>query len=128
MQKHIKNLYKGSLFFIAIIITITITILSLIKIEKQPISFSHLDKVEHCIAYFFLSLSWMLAIKEVSHKPKIKYVIVTLCIIFGILIEVLQVILTNYREASFLDILANSIGVLLAMLIFNKFFEKNTVI
>lgn len=128
MQKPTKILYKVSLIVIASFLLITITVLSFTEFNAKPEKIYQLDKVKHCVAYFFLALSWMLVFKEIGKQPKIKYIILFTCIVYGIIIEVLQSVLTNYREASFLDILANSTGVLLAMLIFNKFFEKNAVI
>ena len=128
MQRLIKNLLKNSILLIAIAIVIIITYLSLVKLEAQPISISHLDKLEHAIAYFFLTLSWLLVIRKKSQKNITKIIVVFSCVFFGILIEILQGTLTNYREASYLDILANSFGVFMAMLFFNMKIEKKTTI
>lgn len=56
--------------------------------------------------------------------------IVVIAIIYGIIIEVLQGVLTQTREADFYDALANSFGAIVGFLalyclknkIFNKFF------
>lgn len=125
---HIKNLSKGSLLFVAIAITIAITYLSLTKISVKGISISNIDKLQHLIAYFALTLSWLLALKRTEANNRVKYFIVFACIFYGIIIEVFQVMLTSYREASLLDALANSIGALLAMLVFNIKFEKKQAI
>ena len=121
MQKIIKTLLKGNILYIAVIITIIIAYLSLIKVGKQPISIKYLDKIEHSIAYFTLALSWLLALKN---KVKIAIIIIG-CVVYGILIEVLQGTITSYRTADFYDIIANTIGILIALLIFKGFFEKN---
>lgn len=128
MLKHIKNLLKGSFLYIAILVAISIAYLSLIKLGKQPISISHLDKIEHAIAYFILTISWLFAVKKASENKKIKYIVVFACIFYGIIIELLQTTLTSYREASSLDILANSVGAIIAMLIFNIKIEKKQAI
>ena len=56
----------------------------------------------------------------------VKYIILG-CIIFGIIIEILQGVITSYRTASYLDIVANTIGVLLAVVIFHVFEKKISV-
>jgi VanZ family protein len=43
---------------------------------------------------------------------------------YGIIIEVLQGTLTIYRSASLLDVLANTVGIILAMVLFKQFYKK----
>ena len=88
---------------------------------KTGIKISNIDKLYHSFAYFTLALSWLITYYK---KPRKKYLIVICCIIFGIIIEVLQGTLTIYRTGDYLDVLANSFGVLLALLVFNLFFQK----
>lgn len=121
MLKHIKNLLKDKILAIAILITITIAYLSLMKIPKYDIQISHIDKWQHSIAYFTLSISWLFSF----YKKKVKYLIILSCILFGIIIEVLQHTLTNYRTGDYLDVVANSIGVLLGLFVFNQISKKN---
>ncbi|MGB1042951.1 MAG: VanZ family protein [Tenacibaculum sp.] len=125
MLKHIKNLLKDNLNIIAILLTISIAILSLIKIEKQPIQVNGLDKIEHALAYFVLTLLWLLALK----KSKIRGIVVIICcFLYGIVIEVLQVTTTSYRSGEILDVVANSTGILIAYIIYLYFFKKNEAI
>ena len=63
-----------------------------------------------------LALSWLIAYYK---KPNKKYWIVILCIVFGIIIELLQSKITLYRSGDYLDVIANSAGALSALLIFN---------
>tara|TARA_R110000787_G_scaffold200643_12_gene311648 strand:+ start:4248 stop:4637 length:390 start_codon:yes stop_codon:yes gene_type:complete len=124
MLKSIKTLLEDKALFIALFITIFIAILSLAKIDPislEPVSGS--DKIYHSIAYFFLMLSWLYAFfKKETFLKKVKYIIFA-CFVYGIVIEVLQGVTTTYRTASYLDILANGSGVVLAVLAFH-FFEK----
>ena len=124
MLKTIKKLLKDNAIFIAIFITVSIAIGSLVKpdlITLKSISVS--DKTYHFIAYFFLMFSWSYAfLKNKKFQKNIKYLILG-CLIFGIVIEILQGTITSYRTTSYLDILANSVGIGLAVLIFH-FFEK----
>ena len=119
MLKLIKQLLQGRVIYFAIVITITIAILSLIKIGSQPINFTYLDKVEHTIAYFVLCFSWLLSIK----KKGMKFAIVTIVVLYGILLEVLQSVLTDYRTFDYVDMLANTFGALLALMAY-KYIEK----
>ena len=82
------------------------------------------DKYIHTFAYFILSISWLLAFKE---KAKIKHVsalIFFLILAYGIIIEVFQDVLTKNRQADFLDVIANSIGIIVALVLFNLVFIK----
>ena len=118
MLKTIKKLLKDNAIFIAIFITVSIAIGSLVKPDLITIkSISVSDKTYHFIAYFFLMFSWLY-----TFLKNIKYLILG-CLIFGIVIEILQGTITSYRTTSYLDILANSVGIGLAVLIFH-FFEK----
>jgi len=125
MLKRIKILLEDKAIFIAISITIFIAILSLIKTDNILLeSFSNSDKVYHAIAYFFLMLSWLYTFhKKEAFNKNVKYVILA-CFIYGIIIEVLQGITTTYRTASYLDMLANGSGVVLAVLAFHLFEKK----
>lgn len=126
MLKHIKNLLKDNIFTIAIIVTISITYLSLMKVpENYPSVISHLDKIQHAFAYFILTICWLFSFYK--KFPSRKYIIVIACIIFGIIIEVLQSKVTIYRTGDYLDVLANTLGVFLGLTIFNQILKKNKV-
>ncbi|CAM1356437.1 VanZ family protein [Tenacibaculum halocynthiae] len=123
----IKNLFKDkkNRIIIAIFITISIAILSLIKLGKQPISISNIDKIEHSIAYFFLTFSWLLALVKTKYQI---YIVSICCLIYGIIIEALQATITIYRTGDYYDVIANSVGVLLAFILFSVFFYKKDTI
>ena len=124
MLKHIKALLEDNAIFIAIFFTISITIGSLVKsdvIAVEIVSIS--DKTIHFIAYFFLMLSWLYVFfKKKSFSKNVKFIFIG-CIVFGIIIEILQGVTTTYRTLSFLDVAANTLGVLFASTVFH-FFEK----
>ena len=124
MQKHIKALFKGNIFFIAIGVTILIGVLSLIRLTASATQVSHLDKLQHAFAYCVLALSWLLAIVTSKEKMKLKAIVALGCVIYGIVLEVLQTAITSYRTASLLDILANTVGIFIALLIFKTIFNK----
>lgn len=128
MLKPIKSLLENNAIYIAVVITISILFGSLVKSEFIVVeSISVSDKMYHLIAYFLLMLSWLYAFfKKEKFQKHVKYIILG-CFIFGIVIEILQGIITSYRTASYLDILANTIGVLLAVVIFHVFEKKISV-
>ena len=126
MLVRIKNLLVKSALYIAILCTLTIAVLSLIKIptDELNIPVPSSDKISHGIAYFFLTLSWLYSMLDrAAFQSKIKYVIAS-CFIYGIIIELLQTTITSYRTASYLDIVANSIGIALAVFVFHVFEKK----
>ena len=125
MLNNIKNLLKDKLKTIAILITLGIAILSLIKLGKSSIQINHLDKVKHAFAYFTLSFVWLIAFKATKTN---RYLIVFCCFFYGIIIEALQVTITSHRSGEILDVIANTTGILIAFIIYNSFFKKNEAI
>ena len=128
MQQVTKKLLRDKYLYLALFVTIAIGIFSLIKPSKTNgisfFKFENADKLEHLIAYFSLGLSWFFATKNVSNKKQSKNIVIFSCIIFGTIIEILQGTITNYRTADYKDIIANSVGVLLALLLFNSLSSK----
>lgn len=117
MPKLIKLLYKHKYLISAIAITVAIAVLSLVRLgNNQPVSFKNSDKVAHFIAYFVLTFFWLLA--SLKFKSIKKTHVVLLCLLFGIIIEVLQSEMTSYRSCEYLDMVANLVGVLVGLLIF----------
>ena len=124
MLRHIKNLLLGKAIYFALIITIAIAVLSLLKFKLRPIPVAESDKIGHSIAYFFLMLSWLYTfVRKEKFNNWARYAIVG-CFIYGIIIEGLQMTITSYRTASYLDIIANSIGIIVAVLAFHLFEKK----
>ncbi|WP_340960042.1 VanZ family protein [Polaribacter reichenbachii] len=113
-----------NLIIVAIGTTIAIVCLSLIKLSGTGVEIKNIDKAFHSIAYFTLTAAWLFSFYK---KPEKKYLIAISCIIFGIIIEVLQASLTVYRTGDFIDVLANSFGVILALIIFNLFLKKKWI-
>ena len=82
------------------------------------------DKVIHFIAYFMLAFSWLLAFAKKAKNLKFAITITLLVGFYGIIIEGLQGTITTVRQADIYDIMANFIGVLVALLVFSKVFQK----
>lgn len=114
--------------FLAIVYTFVLTIASLIQLGDLSVgAFSPTDKILHTGANFVLALVWMLfyLLRTAEKRNYISAFIAIsgLVIIFGMLIEVLQGTLTTYRQPDWADVVANSIGVLVALLL-SIFFQK----
>ena len=106
---------------IAILITGGISFLSLIRINNMPqLDVKSIDKYYHLIAYFFLTLSWLIYFKIRYKKLKDNYLllIIFILIVFGIVIETLQRMITDYRLFDYHDMIANTIGILIATSLF----------
>lgn len=110
-------------FILAIIITLIIAFLSLSVTPKinLGLNIKSSDKYLHAIAYFFLSSVWFFTLKEKLKNRSFKIYLITILIFYGIILEVLQGELTSYRTADFYDIIANTIGIAIATVFFNKF-------
>lgn len=82
------------------------------------------DKIAHFGAYFVFVILWSFTCKmnliEAYRKENLKYVAVS-GLLLGLLMEVCQYVFTSYRQMDWLDMLANSVGVLLGCLVSVKF-------
>ena len=111
-------------FTIAIIWIVLIAILHVIPGSDFPeVSFSsffQIDKLIHAI--LFLVASYLLAIAWVERQKSgfLHYIVIAL-IAYGLVLELLQGLVFVERSADILDWLADSIGVLLGVVIFHKF-------
>lgn len=119
LTKLISNKYIS--FCLLIVIVIAIPALSLINISDLPkLEVKSADKLYHLIAYSALSFS--VALHYRNHKEKNISLkdfsgIFFLTILFGIIIEVLQENLTTYRTFDYFDIVANTFGSFIGLII-----------
>ncbi|PIR12263.1 MAG: hypothetical protein CO023_03730 [Flavobacteriales bacterium CG_4_9_14_0_2_um_filter_35_242] len=80
------------------------------------------DKILHTFSYTLLSLSWLFYFKPIKNL-KVKFFLALNLFFFGIIIEVLQSTLTTYRTGSLYDVVANTIGIFIALFSFEKLFK-----
>lgn len=117
MRKLIKHILTAKFSLaLAIGIAILILYLSLMPTENLPkVQINQADKLYHLTAYIALAFAWFtyfLIFK--NKKEKITFNIIALAlIVFGIVVEVLQMTLTDYRTFDWWDILSNSAGILI---------------
>jgi len=101
---------------LAVAWTVLITVLSLISFDRTPSFMLQLpfkDKLVHFIFYFVFVVLWCFGLHKTD---KIK--ILLIAVVYGIIIEILQYVLTENRTADFYDVLANSLGAFLAFFVF----------
>ena len=90
--------------------------------KVSVVGFDPTDKMLHAGAYLFLAILWKLFFLAQNSDFK-RYTsnlmwVALACFLFGMLIEVLQGTLTSYRTPDWWDVLANSTGVVLAVVFF----------
>ncbi|HET8885713.1 MAG TPA: VanZ family protein [Salinimicrobium sp.] len=106
------------LFLLALLYTLLLIGASLFSLKDIPVEkISTSDKVLHGVAYFVLVVVWSFVISKSKNRSfrKMLFLIGSVAFIFGIVIEILQGSLTTYREPDIWDVLANTIGIVLAM-------------
>lgn len=82
------------------------------------LNLNHADKYQHAVAYFVVTLSWIWSFQTRNNNKSMQLWILLAVFLFGVLMEVLQEVMTNYRTADVFDVLANTSGIVLAYLFF----------
>ncbi len=129
----IKRLLEHK-FLLALVVLYTsvITLLSLARIII-PIPVAHIkgsDKLAHGMAYFIFTGIWFFFFffsekqKKSFRQSVLRASII--CFLFGILMEALQSLLTSYRSSEWYDIVANTSGMIFAVLLL-KIFENKLI-
>jgi VanZ family protein len=122
--------HRKSVFLSAAILwTILVTYLSLAVISVPEVSlkfFKNQDKIVHFTFYFVFTLLWFESVKQINNNKKRLLVVICTAIFFGIVMELCQGFFTNYRSPDIWDVLANSLGAILAGLLINRFRLKKT--
>ena len=112
-MKIIKHLSERNYLYLAVIWAVLIAVLSLVSLNSisKEINISSNDKFFHFVFYAILTVLLLL------YKRKTKYnlLIILFVIIYGIIIEILQALLTTNREADIYDAIANSLGAIIGL-------------
>lgn len=122
MLQDIKKLLERNALLIAIAATLFIGIISLSAVPKMNLGLGIKsgDKYLHFTAYFGLTILWYFALKESVHKKMFKFFVPLAIILYGIILEGLQSGMTTYRTGDIYDAIANTAGVIVALLVFNQ--------
>ena len=121
MLQDIRHWFKVSIYSLAVFVTLAILYLSLssqgvVKVDLMD----NFDKILHATAYFILTTIWFLSLSTEKRPKKIKMILALGILVFGMVIEVLQGTLTDYRVISFADVIANLVGIVLGIILFEK--------
>ena len=119
------------LVLVAIVYTTALTLGSLVRPVQVDIEVNHLDKYVHFAAYFGLVLLWLCVARvffknqKITQKPMRLYLLVAIAaVIYGIIIELLQGNITDYRSQDIWDAVANITGVITGSCVFLAFFKN----
>lgn len=108
---------------IVIIYVAVLTYGSIGNVSGVPkLGFSFDDKIYHFLAYAILTVLLFNYVVTTTIKHKILFSVST-AIVYGIIIEVLQATITDFRTPDYYDVIANTIGALFIMLLV-KFKDK----
>jgi len=98
-----------------------VALVSLMPINQQiTISVRFFDKGVHMFMYFLLSFSWLKSLNKERNNINYIYKILLLIILYGIIIEVLQEVLTVNRHGDLKDVIANILGTVLAGVLYKQ--------
>lgn len=123
MLKLIKHLLADKAIYFAIFCSTLILLLSLVSISNNVLpDIKNSDKILHSFSYTILSLSWLFYFKPIQ-KTKQKLAIAFGVFLYGTIIEVLQTVLTTNRTGSLYDVLANTVGIFIALVVFETIYK-----
>ena len=100
--------------------------LCLTDFNKVPkIRISGIDKSVHVVLHFFFTLLWYLFLKSSRAVKKNQLLIIGIAsVLYGSAIEVAQAVFTTTRKADVLDVLANSVGTIIAFAVVTYFTHR----
>lgn len=124
-----KLLGHKFLFALVIVATCALTWVSLSRIViPVDIEVIGSDKIAHFIVYFIFTSIWFFFFffsEKLNKTFKQSLIIASIfCVLYGMLMEVLQALLTNYRSSEWYDVIANTSGTIFAVLILSVFRKK----
>ncbi|MEH6746357.1 VanZ family protein [Maribacter arcticus] len=124
-----KNLIYKVLFISWMMFVTFFSLFSFSDLDTSRFDIPHMDKAVHFTFYFVMVLlAFLASIKkelQVNGMLKLLWYIVLFAIVYGIIIEVIQHVATDNRHGDPLDVLANSIGAIVGMLVIRfLFFRK----
>lgn len=105
-------MHKHLALALVVLYFVTLTVFSLINLGGIPsLGSSFDDKIYHFVAYALFTLLLYNYLNAVSMKNSIFYTIL-FATGYGILMEILQNLLTESRESDIYDIVANFLGII----------------
>lgn len=104
------------------------SLFSLSGVGASRFNIPHMDKAVHFTFYSVMVVLGYMAIRnktdQLEKRSKLLWYIVLFAVIYGIIIEVLQHVLTTDRHGDPFDALANSIGAFVGMFVIRFLFFR----
>ena len=99
--------------------TLALATLSLVKVNTGTDLPSNSDKLFHALAYIIFTALWFFTCYYKLKFNKVRALIISALFstVFGIIIELLQGSLTASREADLYDVIANTAGTVIAIVV-----------
>ncbi len=125
-----KLLEPKTLLLVAFFYTLLISIAFLIPGRAVPSTKLPIDKVVHVSIHAGLFFIWSLYFfRKFKNKvaTKILFLVAISCLLYGIIVEALQETFVPLRHSDVLDLVANSVGILLGAIVFYtaiRYFEN----
>ena len=120
----IKTLLGHKTLLVGVVIyTILITLASLYRFIVSPfvLDFENSDKVLHFISYFIFEFIWFFFLyfstRISMNLRRSLWTSGVVCFVYGILMELAQGFLTTYRSMDWKDAIANTTGIVFAVII-----------
>lgn len=111
--------HKNIFLCLAVLWTLFMAYLCLANFKSLPkIGIGGADKYVHVILYFVFTTLWSCHLKTRNSIGMVSLIkVVVISIIYGSLIEMAQGVFTTTREPDILDVLANTLGSLIAVVV-----------
>lgn len=113
-----------------VLLSLVILYLSLKNADElnkvQFLNIPHFDKFAHFCMYFALTSVLIFETRKPSIGKRILLLLASYPFFFGIIMEVLQQTLTTTRNASIFDVLFNTIGIILSVLVWRLILRSYT--
>ncbi|MEO8515686.1 MAG: VanZ family protein [Flavobacterium sp.] len=120
---------KNKAIGLALLWTLLILYLSLKNPSgEQRFSFANADKIVHFTFYFMFVILWYryLFLAQKLQKGN-KILLVFIAVLLGILVEVAQKYFTTTRQADVWDVVANSLGAFVGILVSNQIYKLKKI-
>lgn len=116
--KTIKRLseHKNAFFYLAFVWTIFIAVLCLVSFSDLPkVKINGADKYVHFTLHFVFTILWFCYLKANKEIGNLFLKVLIASIVYGIIIEICQETFTSTRHADIKDVMANSLGSIVAI-------------
>lgn len=87
--------------------------------DVPDLGISFADKIFHFGAYGMMTVLWFNYFSNLDMTTKVESIIIAviIAVIFGMIIEILQGLITTSRQADFNDVIANNAGIIISALV-----------